>query len=67
MRVVLAANDGYLPGVVVTVHSLLRHLTPDWAADLTLLTDGFSVENEMTLHRVDGATGRDYPPQPNGS
>lgn len=57
LRIVLAANTGYLGGLVVTVHSLLRHLASDCVADLTLLTDDFDTESEDALRRVAAATG----------
>ncbi len=60
IRVVTAANARFLPGLLVTLHSLLRHLASGWTADLTLLTDDFDEENERLLRRVLAAAGRDH-------
>ena len=78
----MAADPRFLPGLLVTSHSLLRQLAPGWSADLTLLTNEFGEEDERVLRRVVEAAGpthtldvrwlslddfRDCPPMDNGS
>ena len=60
VRVVTVANARFLRGLLVTLHSLLRHLAPGWTADLTLLTDDFGEGDERLLRGVLAASGREH-------
>ena len=60
LPVLSSANAAYFPGLLVTFHSLLRHLGQPWAADFRLLTDDLDERRLETLHRVLRSTGRDY-------
>ena len=60
LPVLSSATASYLPGLLVTFHSLLRHLGQDWAADFRLLADDLDERHVQTLHRVLRSTGRDY-------
>ena len=60
LHVVSAANGRYLPGLLVTFHSLLRHLAPGWAVDFTLLTDALDEPHLRSLRTVLESTGRDF-------
>ena len=58
--VVSAANATYFPGLVVTFHSLLKHLAPGGSVDFKVLTDGLDPARRGALANVLRSTDRDH-------